>query len=129
MRGLVLLSTALMVEDYKSVSELPYKGPEEFCCFPGASRVSAWDEQKPGNQSAEYLKRTASKGGREAQSQCCISCEKNEVTHRQDADQPRTPLAKSVPRSVSPFHSLSRGCSDPRTMSVAPSTVLAKHST
>ena len=42
MRGLVLLSTALMVEDYKSVSELPYKGPEEFCGFPGASRVSAW---------------------------------------------------------------------------------------
>ena len=42
---------------------------------------------------------------------------------------PKTPLAKSVPRSVSPFHCRRRGCSEPRTMSVAPSGVLAKQRT
>src|SRR6185312_13258332 len=39
---------------------------------------------------------------------------------------PRTPLARRVPRSTSPFHSFKRGCSGPRTTSVAPSFVRAK---
>jgi hypothetical protein len=43
--------------------------------------------------------------------------------------QPRTPLANSVPRSVSPLHCLSRGWSAPATISVAPSLVFAKHRT
>src|SRR5690606_25022149 len=42
---------------------------------------------------------------------------------------PNTPAARSVPRLTSCFQSLSAGCWSPRTMSVWPSGVFAKHST
>src|SRR5215813_12642484 len=49
-----------------------------------------------------------------------IRREDDEIRHS------RTPLAKYVPRSTSPFQVLRRGCSLPRTIAVAPSVPRAK---
>src|SRR5262245_50852281 len=95
-----------------------------------AARIVLWMGERVVGQCSNRKAGASREDAIHSKAHVLVSDEKDEVFACLAAGHhPSTPAAKRTPRLVSPCQFCSAGCFSPETISLAPSSALAKHST